>query len=138
MRSTLKSAALVALFVAAVFVVNLNVAFAHHSAAGLFSPDVEKTISGTIKEWHFVNPHPAIIMDVKTSTGAVEEWRVEFAAPRQLTTSVGWTRSTMKPGDEVKIVGYPYFGGKKTMFAVKVTLPDGKEYVVRSPRDAAR
>jgi hypothetical protein len=137
MRSTLKSAAVVALFVA-VFLVSLNAAFAHHSAAGLFSPDIEKTINGTVKQWNFVNPHPALILDIKTPAGAVEEWRVEFAAVRQLSSGQGWTRNTMKPGDEVKIVGYPYFGGKKTMFAVRVTLPNGKEHVVRSPRDAAR
>jgi Family of unknown function (DUF6152) len=138
MRSTLKCVALVALFVAAVFFVSLNVAFAHHAAAGLFSPDVVKTINGTVKRWNFVNPHPALILDIKTTEGTVEEWRVEFAAVRQLSANHGWTRNTMKPGDEVKIFGYPYFGGQKTMFAVRVTLPSGKEYVVRSPRDAER
>jgi hypothetical protein len=42
----------------------------------------------------------------------------------------------MKAGDQVKIIGYPYFGGKKTMFAVRVTVANGKEYVVRPPRDS--
>jgi hypothetical protein len=137
MKSTVKRAAVVAFCLAAV-VVSSNVALAHHSAAGLFSSEVEKTINGTIKEWRFVNPHPALIMDIKNDAGAVEEWRVEFAAARSLTTNFGWTRSTIKPGEQVKVIGYPYFGGKKTMFAVRVTLASGKEYVVRPPRDAAR
>ena len=130
----MKSKVLVALLVTAGLLVFSNVVFAHHAAAGLFSPDVERTISGTVKQWLFVNPHPALIIDIKNDAGNVETWRVEFAAPRSLTSNFGWNRNTMKPGDQVKIIGYPYFGNKKTMFAVRVTIGDGKEYVVREPR----
>src|SRR5688572_7761752 len=140
MKGTVTSpaAAVVAFCLTAVLFVSSTVALAHHAAAGLFSPDVEDTLSGTIKEWRFVNPHPALIMDVKNKAGALEEWRVEFAAVRTLTRDFGWSRNTLKPGEPVKVVGYPYFGGTKTMFAVRVTTSDGKEYVVRPPRDAAR
>ena len=75
--------------------------FAHHSAAGLFSPDVEKTITGTVTKWMFVNPHPAIVMDVKNDQGVVETWRIQFPNPAGLTRRFGWNRNSIKPGDEV-------------------------------------
>ena len=107
---------------------------AHHSAAGLFSPDVEKVITGTVKQWLWVNPHPAIVMDVKNAQGAVETWRIQFPNTAGLSRRFGWTRTSMKPGDEVKIHGNPYLDDRKVMFPLIVTLPDGKGYTVREPR----
>jgi hypothetical protein len=110
--------------------------FAHHSAAGLFSPDVEKSITGTVKQWLFVNPHPAIVMEIKNDQGAVETWRIQFPATAGLSRRFGWTRNSIKPGDEVKIHGNPYLNDQKVMFPLVVTLPDGKGYTVREPRQA--
>lgn len=110
--------------------------FAHHSAAGLFSPDVEKILTGTVKQWLFVNPHPAIVMDVKNAQGAVETWRIQFPATAGLSRRFGWTRNSIKPGDEIKIYGNPYLNDQKVMFPLVVTLPDGKGYTVREPRQA--
>ena len=109
---------------------------AHHSAAGLFSPDVERIITGTVKQWLFVNPHPAIVMDVKNGQGEVETWRIQFPATAGLSRRFGWTRNSIKPGDAVKIHGNPYLDDRKVMFPLVVTLPDGKGYTVREPRQA--
>jgi hypothetical protein len=108
--------------------------FAHHSAAGLFSPDVERTISGTVKEWLFVNPHPAIVMEVKNKQGAIETWRIQFPAPSGLSRRFGWDRNSIKPGDQIKVHGNPYLNNYKVMFPLVVTLPDGKQYKLRDPR----
>jgi hypothetical protein len=126
----------VALFVTVGLLVLSGAALAHHSAAGLFSPDVEKTITGTVKQWLFVNPHPAIVMDVKNAQGEVETWRIQFPATAGLSRRFGWTRGSIKPGDEVKIHGNPYLDERKVMFPLVVTLPDGKGYTVREPRQA--
>ncbi len=113
-----------------------GVLFAHHSAAGLFSPDVETTIIGTVKQFLFVNPHPAIVMDVKNKQGAVETWRIQFPAVTGLSRRFGWDRNSIKPGDQVKIYGNPYLNNYKVMFPLVVTLPNGKQYKVRDPKQA--
>ena len=126
----------VALFVTVGLLMVSVALFAHHSAAGLFSPDVETTIRGTVTQWLFVNPHPAIVMDVKNSQGAVETWRIQFPAPAGLSKRFGWDRNSIKPGDQIKIHGNPYSNNYKVMFPLVVTLADGKEYKVREPRQA--
>ena len=123
-------------FVAVVLLAVPGTLFAHHSAAGLFSPDVEKTISGTVKEFLFVNPHPAIVMDVKNEQGVLETWRIQFPAPAGLSRRFGWDRNSIKPGDQIKIHGNPYTNNYKVMFPLIVTLPDGKQYKLRDPRQA--
>ena len=110
--------------------------FAHHSAAGLISPDLETTITGTVTKWMFVNPHPAIVMDVKNDQGVVETWRIQFPNPTGLTRKFGWSRNSIKPGDQVKVFGNPYLNNVKVMFPLIVTLPDGKIYTVRDPKVA--
>jgi hypothetical protein len=123
---------LVAVVLAAGFLA-VSGAFAHHSAAGLFSPDVEKVITGTVTEWLWVNPHPAIVMDVKNGS-AVETWRIQFPNTAGLSRRFGWTRNSIKPGDQIKIHGNPYLNDRKVMFPLIVTLPDGKGYTVRDPK----
>ena len=132
----MKNKAVVALFMAVGFLMLSGGLFAHHSAAGLFSPDVERTITGTVKQWLFVNPHPAIVMEIKNDQGAVETWRIQFPATAGLSRRFGWTRNSIKPGDAVKIHGNPYLNDQKVMFPLVVTLPDGKGYTVREPRQA--
>ena len=112
-----------------------NAAFAHHSAAGLFDPKIQKTLKGTVKELRLVNPHASLVIDVKNDTGQIDTWIIQFPSPRQLMKEHGWTRSTLKPGDEVTILGHPFFNEKRVMFPNKVTFSNGKEYIIRERFD---
>ena len=104
---------------------------AHHSAAGLFSREEEVVMSGTVKVWRMVNPHPALLFDV-TKDGAVETWTATFNSVADVRKH-GWTRETFKAGDAVTVLGNPFFGGQKTIFPLVVTTPDGKKHVMRDP-----
>ena len=104
---------------------------AHHSAAGLFSREEEVVMSGTVKVWRMVNPHPALLFDV-TKDGAVETWTATFNSVADVRKH-GWTRETFKAGDPVTMLGNPFFGGQKTIFPLVVTTPDGKKHVMRDP-----
>ena len=99
-------------------------AFAHHGSAAY---DMSKTISvtGTITDFQFVNPHVLIAMDVKDSSGKVEKWQGELTSPNHL-ARVGWTKSTLKPGDEVTLTGGAAKSGSPTMWIRKITK-DGQE-----------
>lgn len=99
-------------------------AFAHHGAAAY---DMSKTITvtGTVTDFQFVNPHVLIAMDVKDPTGKIEHWQGELTSPNHLARA-GWTKSTIKPGDEVTLTGGPAKSGSPTMWIRKLSK-DGQE-----------
>jgi Family of unknown function (DUF6152) len=73
--------------------------FAHHGAA---SYDTGKTITltGTVTEYVWANPHVLVKLDVKGDSGDITHWVVEAWNP-VTQSSRGWTKNTFKPGDEV-------------------------------------
>jgi hypothetical protein len=98
--------------------------FAHHGSAAY---DMSKsiTVSGTITDFQFVNPHVLIAMDAKDPSGKVEKWQGELTSPNHLARA-GWTKSTLKTGDEITLIGGPAKSGSPTMWIRKITK-DGQE-----------
>jgi hypothetical protein len=99
-------------------------AFAHHGSAAY---DMSKsiTVAGTITDFQFVNPHVLIAMDVKDASGKVEKWQGELTSPNHLARA-GWTKSTLKLGDQITLIGGPAKSGSPTMWIRKITK-DGQE-----------
>ena len=122
----------VALFAGGIILVASSVMFAHHTSAGLFSTKVDKTLKGTVQRWLYVNPHAALVIDIKNEAGVTETWRAEFTSPGGLKSCCEITRTSFKPGDQVTVQGHPYFNNIKTMDAIKVIMANGKELTVRS------
>ena len=113
--------------VASAMLVGLSATMAaHHSGAGDYSKQQWKTITGTVKEWRFTNPHPVVWVNVKNEKGVVETWSIQFHAPSKMGRQFGWHRATFKPGDELTVNGHPYYK-VLAMFPVYVTMPDGKK-----------
>jgi hypothetical protein len=110
---------------AAIVLLVCGLAFAHHGAAGYESSKVT-TLKGTVTEFRFQNPHAQIFLDVKDSTGKVQNWILEAVGIATLSRS-GWTKSIMKPGDEVTVTGNPAKNGSPSMRLTKVVLASGKE-----------
>jgi hypothetical protein len=98
---------------------------AHHGASEY---DMTKIVSmsGTVKELQFVNPHTLLTFTVKDDSGKVSEWEGELPSPNLLSRR-GWSRSTLKPGDQVTIIGAPAKNGEKGMQVKKLVFPDGHE-----------
>jgi len=99
--------------------------FAHHGASEY---DMTKIVSlrGTVTELQFVNPHTLLTFTVKDDSGKASEWEGELPSPNLLTRR-GWSRSTLKPGDQVTIIGSPAKNGEKGMQIKKLVFPDGHE-----------
>ena len=74
-----------------------SAASAHHSFAA-FITTTEKTISGTVKQVDWTNPHTWIWVDVSNGQGTVETFGFEGMSPNYLARR-GWSKSTLKPGD---------------------------------------
>jgi hypothetical protein len=98
---------------------------AHH---GLAAYDMSKavTIKGSVTEFLFANPHSAIYLDVKGDNGNVEKWMVEADSPNNLARA-GWTRNSIKPGDQIAVVGNRAKDGSKLLRLQKVIFADGRE-----------
>ena len=86
-------------------------ALAHHSFAAFFDPNKSVTITGTVTEFRFTNPHGMVALNVKKADGTIEQWRAETNAPVVLVRR-GWTRDVIKPGDVVTIDGWPSRDGR--------------------------
>ncbi|HEY5623653.1 MAG TPA: DUF6152 family protein [Gammaproteobacteria bacterium] len=97
-------------------------ALAHHS--GHFFVDETVTLTGTVKEMQLTNPHSWIEMMVPNDQGELVQWSIEMSAPIVLFRR-GWTRETVKPGDEVTVVARPMRDGRPGAIYVNITLPDG-------------
>ena len=83
--------------------------FAHHGAANY---DMRKsvTVKGTVTDFVFKNPHTLIYIDVKGETGEIQKWQGELTSPNHLARA-GWSRSTVKVGDEITLIGAPSKSG---------------------------
>jgi len=80
-------------------------ALAHHGFAGLFDEVNPVTVTGTVLEFEYMNPHSVIIFEVKDEKGNPERWQAELGSLTQLHRVDGWTKETLKPGDKITITG---------------------------------
>jgi opacity protein-like surface antigen len=99
-------------------------AVAHHSTA-MFDMQHTVTLSGTVTQFDWTNPHTFIFMEVMNN-GATESWSIEGMSPNYLSRN-GWTRHTLKPGDKIGMEVHLLKDGRKGGFCATVTLPDGKK-----------
>jgi hypothetical protein len=75
-------------------------AFAHHSTA-MYDVSKRVTVSGTVTEVRWTNPHVVYLVQVDDSAGrGPVVWTVETTSPSNLIRS-GWTRSSIKVGQRV-------------------------------------
>jgi len=77
-------------------------------------------------KFEYSNPHTQIYYDVTDDKGDVEHWVAETTNPAML-NRVGWSKDSLKPGDQVTLFVNPNKVGAKVTFLQKVVFPDGKE-----------
>lgn len=92
-----------ALFVA-VALATLTVS-AHHGSSE-YDTSKEVTITGAVKEWRWTQPHTWVVLNVTRAGGIVEEWNGE-GPPLTWAASRGWSATTLKAGESVRLVMYP-------------------------------
>ena len=100
-------------------------ALAHHSFA-MFDFQASKTVTGTVEQFDWTNPHTFIWLQVPTANGGSERYGFEGMSPNYLGRR-GWSKTTLNPGDKVTVTYHPLKDGSKGGTYQKVTLSDGKE-----------
>jgi hypothetical protein len=101
-------------------------ALAHHSFAAEFDFQKPVTLKGVVVLWEMINPHGWITIDVKGEDGKTARWMVETSNPNGL-MRLGWTKRSLKAGDEITVEGYLAKDGSNTANAATVTLADGRK-----------
>lgn len=96
---------------------------AHHGSAA-YDMDKSVTLKGTVTDFQFVNPHVLIFFDVKDDKGQVTNWAGELTSPNHL-ERLGWSKSTLKVGDEITMSGAPSKSGAPRMWAQKISNASG-------------
>src|ERR1700676_2844739 len=98
---------------------------AHHGRSN-YDMSYTATIKGTVTAFEWVNPHALIYVDVTDENGKVEKWIAETNSPNTLNRQ-GWTRNTVKPGDQITLVGHRVKGGANYINFSKIIFADGHE-----------
>lgn len=112
--------------VCGLLVLAAGVAYAHHSAPVFYKVDARTTVSGTVNEFRFTNPHAILKLDVVGENGEKQEWTAETTSPSILRRR-GWSQASFKPGDKVKLEGMPSLDGSYLMRITRAFHEDGTE-----------
>jgi len=103
-------------------------ALAHHGNSA-YDEEHWITLSGTVTEFVWSNPHCQIFVDVKDAKGSVVNWAIESQSPGILRRN-NWTRNSLKTGDQITITLAPAKNGAPVGFSGekngKVVFTDGR------------
>lgn len=109
--------------------------FAHHGFAGRYDEEHPITLDGVVIELQFINPHAAIIFQVRDEDGKVVRWSGYLGSATSLNKSEGWTKNTLKPGDRITILGARAINGAPDMLLSnesRITMTDTGEEIKNS------
>ena len=104
---------------------------AHHPFAVEYDWKKPVTLTGTITKVEWNNPHVQLSIDGKDEAGAAATWTVEMGGPGALSRH-GWTKTSIKQGDQVTVDGWLSRAGTKRVSAMSVKLASGREMFAAS------
>jgi hypothetical protein len=108
-------------------------AFPHHGTSEYVMTE-EISLTGTVKEWSFQNPHTWLRLDVTAPDGEVTEWSIE-SAPLNYMTRQGWSAESLERGEEVTILISPLRNENEPNRGILLEIDpaDGEALIVRPP-----
>jgi uncharacterized protein DUF6152 len=108
-------------------------ALAHHSFAAQYDNNKPITLKGSVTKLEWMNPHARFYIDVKDDQGKVTNWEFELGNLNALIRA-GWTRDSLKPGDEITVDGFLARDGSPLVNATSVVMSNGrKAFAGRAP-----
>jgi hypothetical protein len=124
------------LLVAGLLLLSLQ-ATAHHSFPAQYDINQPVTLSGTVTEVQWTNPHIFIMMDVMDdTTGESVNWTLELGGPNAL-LRLGWKRDSLKPADHITVEGSLARDGSPLVNATSIIMTaTGRKMLAGSSRDS--
>jgi hypothetical protein len=96
---------------------------AHHAVAGVYDLNKEVVLEGRLKKLNFTNPHASIELTVPNKDGTFTDWVLTTASITNLTRE-GITKTSMKPGEILKVTILPARNGNPAGFIRNIQLGD--------------
>ena len=122
---------------AAVWLLAAAASAAHHSISAVYDSRKPVTVTGSVREFQFVNPHPWIGLDVTGAEG-VRQWRLELDNRWEL-VDIGVNAGTFKPGDVIVATGSSGRDGARAVYVLRLDrAADGLHYEQNGPSPSIR
>ena len=102
--------------------------YAHHAVAGVYDLNKEMVLQGRLKKLNFTNPHVSIELTVPNPDGTNTDWLLTTASIQNLTRQ-GINKTSMKPGEILKVTILPAKNGNPAGFIRSIELGD-KEFKI--------
>jgi hypothetical protein len=99
---------------------------AHHSAPLFYDVESRITVSGTVTEFRFSNPHAILKFEVTGEDGEAQQWTAETTSPSILRRR-GWSQQSFTPGEKITLEGMPSHDGSYLMRITRAFREDGSE-----------
>jgi hypothetical protein len=99
---------------------------AHHGLTAIFDPSKKLTLTGTLTEVDWQNPHIVVVMESKKEDGSVEMWKLESNPPAWF-KRLGITRNDFAKsiGKVITVEGLRAKDGSPYGYLQKVTFSEG-------------
>lgn len=101
-------------------------AWSHHSHA-MYDFSKQNTITGTVTEFLYRNPHVELTLDVQGENGKTVNYWIEMSNLRNMIHR-GIGKTTFKPGDKVTVHFHPLTDGRPGGSYITIVAADGKTY----------
>ncbi len=98
-------------------------ASSHHSNSA-YQVDEIITLTGTVGEWRWSNPHTWLFLIVEDENGEQQEWVIEGRPPGILARA-GWDPAVLRAGETVMVHASPSKDGSPVGIISRVTKADG-------------
>ena len=102
-----------------------SAAHAHHSVAAGYDMNTTVTVTGTITEMEFINPHARMFFEVEGENGEKQSWTVWFSSANNLFRR-GWRADDLPVGATITVSGFPARDGSFELYGGDTELADGR------------
>lgn len=96
---------------------------AHHAVASVYDLNKEIVLEGQLTKLNFVNPHPSMLVAVPNADGTTTQWTLTTASIQNLTAR-GLNKTSIKPGESLKLTVLPARNGNPAGFVRRLELGD--------------